>query len=59
MNLTMALGGNLAVACVASVFVGFRGIGSRSNFARAKYHSGSVPWSFFAPQSYGKACYAG
>ena len=29
------------------------------NFAQAKYHFGSVPWSFFAPQPHGNACYAG
>ena len=33
--------------------------GSRPNFARAKYLSGSVPSSFFAPQPHGIACYAG
>ena len=33
--------------------------GSRPNFALAKYRSGSVPWSFFAPQPHGNACYAG
>ena len=37
----------------------FRGVGSRPNFARAKHRSGSVPWSFFAPQSHENACYAG
>ena len=33
--------------------------GSSPNFARAKYRSGSVPWSFFAPQIHGNVCYAG
>ena len=37
--------------------------GARLNFqgnsAWAKYRSGSVPWSFFAPQPHGNACYAG
>ena len=33
--------------------------GSRPNFARAKYRSGSVPWSFLASQPHGNACYAG
>ena len=33
--------------------------GSRPNFARAKYRSGSVPWSFFATQPHRNACYAG
>ena len=33
--------------------------GSRPNFARAKYRSGFVPWSFFAPQPHGNTCYVG
>ena len=34
-------------------------LGSHPNFARAKYHSGSIPWSFFALQPHRNACYAG